>query len=213
MKTCPKCGETKPLDEFHKHRTAKDGRQARCKDCACRLAREWQRENNVQSHKRVRPDGTIPRSGMPHSRLVEIDGVLCKVCNKCETAKPLEAFYRHAAGSGGVRSECIKCSSKNAHKWSRDNVERFRANQRRHRLKKQYGMSEADWDALVLAQEGRCKICEQPADLRVDHCHTSGVVRGLLCHSCNTAIGHFRDDTAVLYRAISYLQEVRAEET
>jgi hypothetical protein len=43
----------------------------------------------------------------------------------------------------------------------------------------------------------------------IDHCHTTGVVRGLICFSCNTALGHFKDDIDVLKSAIRYLERFK----
>jgi len=43
--------------------------------------------------------------------------------------------------------------------------------------------------------------------LYVDHCHSSGKVRGLLCHHCNTALGKFQDSVEVLSSAIDYLRK------
>lgn len=80
---------------------------------------------------------------------------------------------------------------------------------RRERKLREYGLTTAAYDALVVQQAGRCAICpEQYSDskpLHVDHCHTTGDVRGLLCLRCNTALGLFQDDTDRLTAAITYL--------
>lgn len=57
------------------------------------------------------------------------------------------------------------------------------------------GFTGQDYDALFLKQGGRCAVCgkQQTQHLHVDHDHASGVVRGLLCSDCNTALGHLRD--------------------
>lgn len=80
------------------------------------------------------------------------------------------------------------------------------------RLKAQYDLTPAAFDALLVAQEGRCKICRVPftPDSRetrpsVDHCHTTRQVRGLLCGPCNKGIGFLKDDPAILAAAIAYL--------
>jgi hypothetical protein len=60
---------------------------------------------------------------------------------------------------------------------------------------------------MVASQGGRCAICgETPERLVVDHCHASGMVRGLLCQSCNFGIGHLRDSVERLQSAIQYLK-------
>jgi hypothetical protein len=66
-----------------------------------------------------------------------------------------------------------------------------------------------EYDALLDEQGHVCAICggdDGERNLAVDHCHTSGVVRGLLCSNCNKALGLLRDDTARLAAAIAYLK-------
>lgn len=79
---------------------------------------------------------------------------------------------------------------------------------RQYWLKAQYDITTQQWDSMVLEQEGRCRICELPADLVVDHCHATKRVRGLLCHNCNVAIGHLRHDPLLLERARLYVGSV-----
>lgn len=84
------------------------------------------------------------------------------------------------------------------------------------RLKlKKYGIRLHDYDLLMQKQGGVCAICLRPptgdARLGVDHCHSSGVVRGLLCRPCNNALGHLEDDVDRLRRAADYLERSRTE--
>lgn len=80
-------------------------------------------------------------------------------------------------------------------------------------LKKSYGITLEDWERMYAAQEGACAICktseheksERYANLAVDHCHTTGRVRGLLCNTCNRALGMFQDNPEYLLRAAKYL--------
>ena len=74
-------------------------------------------------------------------------------------------------------------------------------------LRSLYGISIDEYEQMFTVQNGRCKVCkDRPArGLFVDHCHTTGEVRGLLCHHCNTGIGLFSDSPELLYRAIVYL--------
>ncbi len=98
---------------------------------------------------------------------------------------------------------------------------KFRASEkgkRYHReyyLNKKYGIDSARYLELFAQQEGRCFICQRhqmelEKRLCVDHCHTTGVVRGLLCHPCNHAIGFLKDDVGLLERAILYLSKHKA---
>lgn len=51
MKTCTKCGEVKPLDEFHRNKASRDGRVTRCKSCVKAYQAEWRERPEVQAHK------------------------------------------------------------------------------------------------------------------------------------------------------------------
>ena len=84
------------------------------------------------------------------------------------------------------------------------------ANARRgHRkaMLKKYGLTVEDYRALQVKQDGACAICgaKLGSALCVDHCHACGMVRGLLCLSCNTGLGHYRDDRRRLHAAVAYL--------
>lgn len=78
-------------------------------------------------------------------------------------------------------------------------------------LKRMFGITVDEYEAMLKAQGGVCKICEKPqvksgVRLCVDHCHGTGRIRGLLCDNCNRAIGLMRDDPDLLARAIAYLR-------
>lgn len=81
--------------------------------------------------------------------------------------------------------------------------------QHRARVAATYGLALDGYDRLYLAQGGRCYICRRATGktrrLAVDHDHKTGKVRGLLCKSCNTMLGHARDDPMMFFRAASYL--------
>lgn len=139
-------------------------------------------------------------------------------CSDCGEEKPLGAFA--ATGSRGqyVRNECRTCLSRQ----QRERVARLplaerQLQNRRHALRKKYGLTVEQYDVLWVAQDGRCLICEAPGlpwepgagheALYVDHCHTSGRVRGLLCAECNFGLGRFRDRPDLLRRAADYLDQ------
>lgn len=83
-----------------------------------------------------------------------------------------------------------------------------RINERRRKLKK-YGLTEESFALLWLSQKSKCGICKTPdpgaRDWHVDHCHTTGKVRGILCHHCNLMLGNAKDNKSVLLAAINYL--------
>lgn len=81
------------------------------------------------------------------------------------------------------------------------------------RILRQYGLTIADYERILAEQGGRCAICHRsdPGDKRghrwhVDHCHSTGITRGLLCSSCNLGLGKFGDDPDILERAALYLR-------
>lgn len=71
---------------------------------------------------------------------------------------------------------------------------------------RQYGITEAERDEMVASQMGLCVICLKAPAAHVDHCHEKGRVRGVLCFSCNAALGQFKDRPDVIRRAATYLE-------
>lgn len=97
-------------------------------------------------------------------------------------------------------------------KWRANNKEKKKELDRDSHLKRKYNISIEDYDKMLDKQNHSCKICNTHVSkldkrLYVDHCHITGNVRGLLCHNCNTGIGHLRDDIELLKSAIKYLEE------
>lgn len=93
-----------------------------------------------------------------------------------------------------------------AQRRNMDPTDRRRDNRNRM-LKSRYGITLEQFDAALAAQDGVCKVCASTDDFHVDHDHSSGRVRGILCGPCNRMLGMARDDIAVLEAAIRYLKE------
>jgi hypothetical protein len=90
--------------------------------------------------------------------------------------------------------------------WARNNPDRVRAID----WKRKRGITPEQYHAMYEAQAGNCAICgrhasEEARFLSVDHCHDTGVIRGLLCNRCNGGIGLLGDSADVLAKAITYL--------
>lgn len=81
----------------------------------------------------------------------------------------------------------------------------------RTRRFKRYGITEEQYTLLWESQAGLCDICRsslvEGRATHVDHCHTTGQVRGILCHHCNVMLGHCKDNIEILKRAILYLEK------
>lgn len=80
------------------------------------------------------------------------------------------------------------------------------------RLLRYYGMTLQEWEERFIAQDGKCAVCHKPLDrsrpkdIHVDHNHVTGIVRGLLCASCNRGLGFFKEDPDILAAALDYLR-------
>lgn len=81
-----------------------------------------------------------------------------------------------------------------------------------NKLKKAYGIGLEEYNSLFIKQEGCCAVCgihqsSLTRSLAVDHCHSSGKVRGLLCGKCNTALGLLNESEQIMKNLISYMSE------
>lgn len=131
-----------------------------------------------------------------------------KTCTKCGAILPLSEYYKDHNQKSGLRPECKTCNKKQCTKWAKANKEKHRG----YNIKHHYGISVEVYDSLLTKQNGTCAICFQPPGKRrlaIDHCHTTGTVRGLLCARCNQGIGHFRDNVKYLTAAITYLESTQ----
>lgn len=101
-----------------------------------------------------------------------------------------------------IRAQEREYYAKNAEKLSRQSAD--------HARRRRYGLSPDDIQRMRDEQGGRCRICEdllgEGRAMAVDHCHTTGRVRALLCTGCNTGLGSFKERTDSLLRAKAYLE-------
>tara|TARA_R110002126_G_scaffold176577_1_gene325196 strand:- start:1845 stop:2261 length:417 start_codon:yes stop_codon:yes gene_type:complete len=123
-----------------------------------------------------------------------------------------------AANKEKVAISNKKYYSANVEKYKKYKVANRSKTKAADRLRK-YGITAADHALMLKEQKNKCKICrvtfvnENDKNYKkclgeyVDHCHTTNKVRGLLCHKCNTGLGHFKDNIKNLQRAINYLKE------
>ena len=130
-----------------------------------------------------------------------------KECQLCREWKPESAYRRHKSTSDGFQSRCRECYLR---EYDSDAA-------RVRRLKRHYGLTEAEYDAMVVAQGDSCAICgttdRQGKSWHIDHDHAccpgnkscGKCVRGLLCAICNQGLGHARDDVSILASMIDYL--------
>lgn len=134
-----------------------------------------------------------------------------KTCVVCNVEKDESAFSPYSTRNGNRyrRGKCRACTIS-----YRDLHPDYRKNDRARSLRYKYGMTVMEYERLLKKQKGRCAICSSKASnamnkgyLVVDHCHTTGKLRGLLCHKCNIGLGHFSDRPDLLYKAVNYLEK------
>ena len=124
-----------------------------------------------------------------------------KTCPKCGVTKPTDEFVRNRSAKDGVGAYCRPCHNA----MGRANKLRRWGGHRFYHLKARYGLDKATFERLDSTQGGLCAICRRNPAAHVDHDHTTGRVRGLLCFRCNGGLGQFNDDPMTLAMAIAYL--------
>ncbi len=133
-----------------------------------------------------------------------------KICSKCKQEKDVFAFSKCKWHKSGFHNLCKRCSNDNRNLRRHNNPEMVKD----ECLRKAFGISFADYKAMLLQQRGVCAICKKPetatfkgrlTHLSVDHNHLTGQVRGLLCRDCNSALGFLQDDIDKLQCATNYL--------
>jgi hypothetical protein len=189
-KFCKDCGKLRPASEFTRDRARKDGLSFYCKTHARRRLRASKDARNGPPKSRHRRDVVVP------------DGH--KWCPDCGTVKLLDNFVRNAGMPSGRAPYCKPCHNVRG-KASKAKV----GGSRTYHLKRRYGITAQDADAMFTSQDGLCAICRAGPAAHVDHDHETGAVRALLCFDCNGGLGQFKDDPAVLRAAAGYVEEHR----
>lgn len=109
-----------------------------------------------------------------------------------------------------LQPKCKPCSAEETSLWYKANKDKAKNSS----LKRLYGISLNEYNARILAQSNCCPLCNKefeegpfgPNSPVVDHCHTHGHVRGIICNECNRGLGYFRDNPTALRKAATYLE-------
>lgn len=162
-------------------------------------------------------------------------------CRVCGEEKPLSEFRR--AEHGKRARNCKVCAAEHLRKWREKNKEHVaeytrayqsrpeyvarhreynrerhydmtvRERNRDNRLRREFGISLAEYNEMLTAQDNCCAICRATCksgrQLAVDHCHATGQIRGLLCMNCNRILGWAADDADRLMAAAAYVLQTR----
>jgi hypothetical protein len=177
VKRCTGCKREWPLTAFARDKNRTDGLQVRCRECVAEYSAAHYRRRREAMGKTVREKVEVPPGH--------------KVCRTCGEVKPHSEWHRNATASDGLSTRCKACRAIQG---------------RQDHLKRQYGITEVDRDELIASQGGVCCICLSAPAAHVDHCHETGRVRGVLCFSCNAALGQFKDRPDAIRRAATYVE-------
>jgi hypothetical protein len=137
-----------------------------------------------------------------------------RTCPKCGTTKEKKEFGKDSTNVSGVSCWCKPCKKAWRAHHRKDNPSKMRDIDFNNDLKKHYGITSEKYWELFNKQGGLCACCGQSHELfkrrlHVDHDHTTGQVRGLLCTECNPGLGYFQDSIERLEMAITYLRKFK----
>ena len=211
LKRCPMCPEGNQWhpatsEFFYRNKKSRDGFNTPCRRC--------------QKDGKKHPIDVLPKG--------------YKRCTDCKKVKPLEDFplldqrtlVKRPATSiqMGRRSECKICRARRNREYNKNRPRStprkphsYNANSnRKHAMKKNYGMTVEEYHFLLDQQNGLYASCGKPErakirgklrPLAVDHNHETGQVRGLLCSSCNSALGMLQDDPEQVRALLKYIEK------
>ena len=185
-KVCSRCRINKPLAEFQRDPRYRFGVHGWCKLC--------RRETKQASDKRL---ACLPKIVPPH-----------KTCRVCHTEQPITNFSRAARAKDGHSARCKGCYNTVATTDRATNPSHTIAKG----LRERFNMSTNDVESLFDEQGGVCAVCrDQIVRFCIDHDHSTFVVRGLLCYSCNFRLGAI-EDAEFVKMACAYLARTASQQ-
>lgn len=196
-KSCSVCKTVKPLADFYRSRRKAHGRMSECIECRRACA----------ARAKDRGRSTVPPKE--------------KACYKCGEVKPVAEFKPRAELHDGFVNYCRACggAARKALAASRKG-DPFHDSKRKRKRRgdnlRRYGLTMSQYEAMSESQGGLCAICGRHETaiatdgktvrrLCVDHNHSTGQIRSLLCSACNKAIGEFGEGLDRMVSAVAYL--------
>lgn len=135
-------------------------------------------------------------------------------CPRCEAHRPMSEFY------GATKAHVSYCK---AH-WLEYQAQYDTPRKQQDRsLRKNYGITVDQYEAMLAAQGGVCAVCgrpethrhtrgqDRPCYLAVDHDHATGEVRALLCYQCNVSLGALQEDPARIRALLAYAERIQQD--
>jgi hypothetical protein len=198
-KACRVCGQAKPLERFARDAKCRDGCSTKCKDC-------MKAYSTARYERQRRQTGRAYRPTLRAQEWLAIEARGTLRCRVCQVDKALDAF-RISYRAPRRRRTCRECERQRSAELHLAKSGERRAYYQKLRCRR-YGLTPADFDRMLAAQQGNCAVCGQPLGERhqtIDHCHRTGKVRGIVHAPCNLVLGNAREDIEVLRGAIAYL--------
>jgi Recombination endonuclease VII len=146
-----------------------------------------------------------------------------KQCPKCHTEKPIEEFAKERRRPDGRACRCRPCARLARQEEYRRNLPKYKLRlsscapvdklrNRKYKLWHKYRITPEDFDRILADQGNKCAICGtsnprgKHGSFNVDHDHATGVVRGILCNTCNGSLGVFGDNIDGIMKVLEYLK-------
>lgn len=156
------------------------------------------------------------------------EATVLKFCNGCSEWRSKGDFNKDSGAPDGLGYRCRPCrrkyrrsqevqsrTSEYNKKYALENPELMKKKDRKNSLKRFWGMTPEQFEAMKVKQGGTCALCPKTESnphksLCIDHDHTTGKIRGLLCDNHNRAMGLFKDSIEDMEKAIQYLLSHRS---
>jgi hypothetical protein len=222
-KKCGRCKTVKPLSDFAACKSAKDGKQNRCKAC--------DREVRIPYYQKCREETAARELAERTAKALSTE----KTCPRCKCLKPLTDFHRRRTNADGHTGWCKECKAVAGRKRYLENQEKrcsttqayYKAHPiwaRGHRIRKFWPGSTWEevndkYESILKSQNDCCQICQRhrsefPKYMDIDHNHVTGQVRGIICNDCNHALGLLKADIGLDYlrRAVTYIEQYQESE-
>ena len=179
-KICGKCGTLKSIDEFYIQPRGKYGRDSSCKSCKKSYSKEWSKREIVRERKKIQ-----------QRFYIEI--------HKPEVEEKRKRYYEK-------NKEVFRQKNR---EFYQKNIFRLRKKRRNYDYKRRYGIEFKEKEEIFQNQQEKCLICgkklEDIKKSHLDHSHSTGKIRGILCASCNWWVGFFEKRKELFIRIKKYL--------
>lgn len=211
-KRCSKCKEIKNILQFNKTKKEKSGYQYCCKQCQAISNKKWYDKNQNKICLKAKEKYLLNSESQKISQKKYYQNNIKKIRLKNSIWKKLNCKKINENNRKRYHQNS-KLGVMKSRKWQMKNIDKVK----NYKLKNTYNISLEEYNKLLELQNGVCEICKLPEtvihhvtkqakQLAVDHNHTTGKIRKLLCARCNTGMGFFNDNIGLLKNVIAYLE-------